>query len=99
MEGGRDLRWRIFDEIDAKFKLSEEPVDGKSLCLHETREFSDQIFPGSLFAVDAFEPGEEEEGFKLSGFQSVCTGFVSDFKEFVVVPASGSEEEIDFNDV
>lgn len=28
MQGGRDLRWCKFDEIDAEFELSEETLDG-----------------------------------------------------------------------
>ncbi len=51
-----DVRGYIARDIDDEFELAEEAVYGETLDLNEADEFAHEVFPGTLFAIDAFEP-------------------------------------------
>ena len=48
MEGGRDFGGGIFEDFGAKFKASQQSLDGNALNLYKSGQFADEIFPCCL---------------------------------------------------
>ena len=46
----------ITRDIDDEFELAKEAVYGETLDLNEADEFAHEVFPRTLFAINAFEP-------------------------------------------